>query len=667
MKLRVAALLGVLAVGGTMAYQQATAEPSALQCRVMPVLLDQMHDSHIEYRKATKLVDERTVELYLEYLDPGRSLLTIDEAEAVEDRLRSAVRMVRKGQCETLDALQQDQIQWTHSIEDYVEKLVSKKKFDVDKTVELVLDPDDRKRPTTPAEREELWRKLVHIQLAGYLSRGMELDEAKNRVARRYQLQSKRVEDRETHEVYSTYLDSVARALDPHSTYFSPDQLADFRIAMELKLEGIGAVLTTDDGYTVVREIVKGGAADRNGQLKADDKIVAVSQAGPEESEDVIDMELRKVVKRIRGNKGTPVTLSVLRDDDDGVKSMDITIVRDSIDLEDKAASLKVETREVGGRTMKLGVLDLPGFYGASGKDARNSDEDVRRLLDEAHTQEVDGLVLDLSENGGGLLDHAITISGYFIGTGPVVGVAGGKDKTTHSDKDPSVQWDKPLVVLTSRLSASASEIVAAAVKDHGRGVLVGDPTTFGKGSVQQMQGLPMGLGALKITTDLFFSPGGRSNQNTGVAVDVVVQSPFDLPFVGEAALKYPLEPKTIDPMNGGVPNPEGDGHWDPITGTMIETLAQSSASRVKDNEDLQEIAESLAEAKARTPVVKVAELLEDDEDDTADEPVTGEDSAKGKTPEELAADLDDETLTPQMEEALNVLADLVDLQGGNG
>ena len=562
-----------------------------------------------------------------------------------------------------LDALHQDHIAWMAAREAWIDKTVSKKSFKVDTTVELVLDPDERDRPTTSAEREELWRQLAHFQAAQYLARGMELSEAKDRLIHKYELWTKRVEELKTDEVYDAYVDTVAAALDPHTTYFSPMELADFEISMKLRLEGIGAVLTTDDGFTVVREVVAGGAADRNGKLKAQDRIVAVAQGG-EEPVDVVDMALRHVVSQIRGKKGTPVTLSVLRDmPDGGVESMEITIVRDSIKLEDDAASLRVETREVGGKTLRLGVLDLPSFYGGSEKDVSNSDDDVLRLLNEAQTKELDGLVLDLSQNGGGLLEHAIRISGYFIGTGPVVGVAGSSRPRSYDDKDPEVQWEKPLVVLTSRLSASASEIVAGAVKDHRRAVLVGDPATFGKGSVQQMQGAGP-LGALKVTTDLFFRPNGTTNQNTGVPADVVVRSAWDQPHVGEATLPNPLPPRTIDPLDGGTPNPDGEGHWNEITAEMIEILSRNSADRVASNEDLQELFAQLDEAANRTAVVKVAEMLEKDEETAVDE--AGE-AADGAPEAPASADVDEDLLTPQLEEALNVLADLVELQRAEG
>ncbi len=666
MKLRLLTVVLALGLGASFALKQATARPNMLICEAMPRVLSDLHDSHIEFRKPTKLVDERTVQGMLEYLDPSRTLLTVPEAEAVEDRLRQAVRQVRKGQCSELDALHQDHIAWMAAREAWVDKTVSKKNFKVDTTVELILDPDERERPANAAEREELWRQLVHFQAAQYLARGMELSEAKERLIHKYELWTKRVEELESSEVYDVYLDSVAAAMDPHTTYFSPMDLEDFEISMKLSLEGIGAVLTTDDGFTVVREVVAGGAADRNGKLKAQDRIVAVAQGG-EEPVDVVDMALRHVVQKIRGKKGTPVTLSILRDmPDGGVENMDITIVRDAIKLEDDAASLRVETREVGDKTVRLGVLDLPSFYGGSDKDASNSDDDVLRLLNEAQSEELDGLVLDLSQNGGGLLEHAIRISGYFIGTGPVVGVAGSGRARSYDDKDPDVQWDKPLVVLTSRASASASEIVAGAVKDHRRAVLVGDPSTFGKGSVQQMQGLPMELGAIKVTTDLFFRPNGTTNQNTGVPADVVVRSPWDQPHVGEATLPNPLPPRTIDPLEGGTPNPEGKGHWNEVTAEMIEILARNSADRVAANEDLQELFAQLDEAANRTAVVKVAELLEKDDDETAVEEAAevAEDAPKDPA---SSGEADEIPMSPQLEEALNVLADLVELQRAEG
>jgi carboxyl-terminal processing protease len=650
-------LLGLVALVGPATTVQAGS--SFLSCDALPMLVERLHEVHLEYKKPSKELDSRVVDLYLGYLDPSRSLLLESEAAAVSRRLSKAVSQVRKGNCTELDALQEERLADYKAMEEYVRKVVSKKKLKIDESVEMDADPDDRARPVTAADRDELRRQLVHVQLAGYVSRGMELDEAKRRLQHRYELLSRRVSEVEPADVYGIYLDSVARALDPHTTYFSADALEDFRIGMELSLEGIGAVLTQDDGFTVVREIVTGGAAHRQGQLEAGDKIVAVSQGPAEEEVDVVDMALRDVVRQIRGKKGTPVTLSVMRGKKT-VESLQFTIVRDAINLEDQAASIRYETRTTDGGEVKLAVIELPGFYGADGPKARNSDRDVRDLLVQAQDEGASGVLLDLSRNGGGLLSHAVTISGLFLGTGPVVGVAGMGADEAYTDNDPSVVWDGPVAVLTSRGSASASEILAGALKDHGRAVLVGDEHTFGKGSVQNVVGLPPGFGALKVTIARFYRPNGQSTQNEGVPVDVVVRSPYDLPEIGERSLDYPLPSDRISPLTGGVPNPEGPGHWQPVTAELLLELKAASAERVAANDDMKELAELLDQAATDQPRIKVSELLssEDEDEPQAAALIQGPD-------DDDSGDEDENTPTLQATEALNVLADLVRLQKG--
>ena len=663
-----ALLFGLAAIVGPAESVQAGS--SFLSCETLPMLVDRLHDVHLEYKKPNKELDGRFVDIYMATLDPTRSLLLQSEADAIEKRLNKAVVQARKGQCADLDALQTERIGWHQAMEAYVGKLTAKKKLAVDRAVELAVDPDDRERPTTPAERDELWRQLVHVQLAGYLARGMELDEAKRRLAHRYELLSKRVGEQEPADVYGVYLDSVARALDPHTTYFSADALEDFRIGMELSLEGIGAVLTQDDGYTVVREVVTGGAADRQGQLASGDRIVAVSQGPADDAVDVVDMALRDVVRLIRGKKGTPVTLSILREAET-VSSLEFTIVRDAIDLEEQAASIRYVLREEAGAVVKLAVIDLPGFYG--GESARNADQDVRELLEQARAEGAAGVLLDVSRNGGGLLSHAVTISGFFLGTGPVVGVSGDRAKETYTDDDPAVVWDGPVAVLTSRGSASASEILAGALKDHRRAVLVGDSHTFGKGSVQNVVPLPPGFGALKVTIAKFYRPNGESTQNEGVPVDVVVRSTIDLPEVGERSLDYPLKGGRIEALAGGVPNPDGAGHWTPITAELVEQLRTASAARLADNDAMKAIALTLDEAATAEPVVKVSELLGPQKKevggvselvgpagtDQAAAQVDATNPGGADTPD----DDDEDAPSVQAEEALNVLADLVRLQ----
>ena len=652
-RLSAALLFGLVAMTGPTNTVQAGS--SFLTCDALPMLVDRLHDVHLEYKKPNKKLDLRFVDLQMGHLDPTRSLLLESEAEAVEKRLKQAVVQARKGECSELDALQAERITWHQAMEAYVRKLAGKKKLKIDETIELEVDPDDRERPKTIAERDELWRQLVHVQLAGYVARGMEIDEAKRRLIHRYELLTRRVSEAEPADVYGVYLNNVAQALDPHTTYFSADALEDFRIGMELSLEGIGAVLTQDDGFTVVREIVTGGAADRQGQLKPGDRIVAVSQGPAEDSVDVVDMALRDVVRLIRGKKGTPVTLSLLRDGE-SVESVTLTIVRDAIALEDQAASIRYVTRPVDGKDVKLAVIDLPGFYGGEGKGARDAAEDVRDLLLQAQDEGAQGVLLDVSRNGGGLLSHAVTISGLFLGTGPVVGVSGGRGRESYDDEDPGVVWSGPVAVLTSRGSASASEILAGALKDHGRAVLVGDAQTFGKGSVQNVVPLPPGFGALKVTIAKFYRPNGQSTQNEGVPVDVVVRSPIDLPEVGERSLDYPLPGDAIEPLTGGTPNPEGKGHWTPVTADQVVKLAEASASRLANNEEMKALATRLDEAANEAPVVRIAELLSSEDEPQA---------AAQVEPADAPEDADDDTPSLQEVEALNVLADLVRLQMG--
>ena len=631
---------------------------SALTCDALDPLLDKLHDSHLVVKKPTAEHKARVVEIMMESLDPLRVNMLEEEAEAMEKELLKATNHVARGDCTELDVLLDARRNWMRTMEEFVHETVNKKKFALDESVELFVDPDDRPRPATRAEQKELWRKQIHWDLARHLAAGKDLDEAKRRVEHRYELITRRMEELDLADIYTLFLSANAHAMDPHSSYFSADQLEDFRISMELSLEGIGAVLTQDDGYTVVKEVVAGGAAAREGTLQVDDRIVAVTQGGEDDSIDVIDMALSDVVRLIRGKKGTLVTLSVLREDAAGVVSKEIDIVRDAIDLEEQAAKITYETRSIGGRDVKLAVLDLPGFYGGRGA-ARQADRDVKRLLEEARKEGAEGLVLDLSQNGGGLLDHAVTISGFFLGTGPVVGVEGVGESRVLSDKDPDVQWDGPLVVLTSRASASASEIVAGALKAHRRAVVVGDASTFGKGSVQNMEGLPPGFGALKVTTALFFSPDGTSNQNVGVPADVVVRSVYDRPEAGEKDLPYALATAETNPMRGGRPNPDGAGHWAPVVGDVVEQLAAASKERLAENESMRKVEELLAKASERKATIKVSELLAVDDD-------TAEDGSPDASPKDEEAEAE-ELLSVQRDEAVNVLADLVELQKLDG
>ena len=340
-----------------------------------------------------------------------------------------------------------------------------------------------------------------------------------------------------------------------------------------------------------------------------------------------------------------------------------VKIVRDRIDLEQQAAKLDIREVKQGDRTYKLGLLELPSFYGdGDPRTRRQGSRDVRRLLYEAREAKVDGIVLDLSRNGGGLLDDAVKITGFFIREGGVVAVRDTEEANSiHKDPDRGILYSGPLVILTSRISASASEILAGAMKDYGRAVIVGDDHTFGKGTVQSM--LPLGrpdLGALKVTTGIFFRPGGASTQLAGVSADVVLPSLLATDRIGERVHENALEPETVRQFRTAV-SPGRKGSWKPVTDEMVAELARRSAERVNKDEAFQEIIAAINEREADDGVIRLAEM-NDDGNDEATTGSLGGDTASTAAPTEGDADEEDDEPTPHAEEALRVLADLIQL-----
>jgi carboxyl-terminal processing protease len=366
----------------------------------------------------------------------------------------------------------------------------------------------------------------------------------------------------------------------------------------------------------------------------------------------------------------------------DRTERFSIEIVRDTIDLEEQAAKLRFEERDVDGKHLKLAVLELPSFYGDADPTKRQCTDDMGRLLAQVKQEKADGLLLDLSRNGGGLLQHAVEISGYFLREGDVVAIANGHgQKQMLKDPDRSTLYAGPLVVLTSRVSASAAEILAGALKDYQRGVIVGDDHTFGKGTVQTVSTLPPGEGALKITTGLFFRPGGQSTQHSGVPADVVM--PSFLSGVGdefgEKTQPYSLPPESIAPFLSDAANSEsGPDRWRRITPGTVAVLSERSKRRVESNPAFVELRDKIAEAKANNGVVRLSEILKQQEQARAEGAaksvgeggasrsavgVVGEGaSAGGIAPDAEPESEDEEARSPQVDEALMILADLITL-----
>jgi carboxyl-terminal processing protease len=358
--------------------------------------------------------------------------------------------------------------------------------------------------------------------------------------------------------VLERYLTAFTQSYDPHSDYLSPNNAEDFDIGMKLSLVGVGALLSSEDGAAKIERLIPGGPAEHDGRLKPGDKIIAVAQGG-QEPVSILHWPLSKAVRIIRGEKNTKVVLTVIpASDPTGGTTKKIDLIRDEVKLEEQAAKGEVkDIQGADGVTRKFGVIRLPEFYAdvkgrrENGNVPRSSSRDVEKILVDLKTNRISGLVLDLRNNGGGLLAEAVEMTGLFINSGPVVQVSDGRATEVLSDDDPDITFDGPLVVLVNRETASASEILAGALQDYGRAIIVGDTKTHGKGTVQSMAILKNGdpsLGTLKVTTASFYRIAGGSTQLKGVTPDIITPSILDSIEVGEEYLPHALAWSAVFP-----------------------------------------------------------------------------------------------------------------------
>lgn len=441
-------------------------------------------------------------------------------------------------------------------------KLAQKKyAFDSNRTVEI--NRQDSPWPKDQAEADRIWQARIEAELLKEGLAEVKLRPPQEAVGRRYDQVLRNVREMEDDDVIKTFLSALAQTYDPHSEYLSPSDLENFQISMKLSLVGVGAVLSSEDGYAKIKEVVPGGPADRDGRLVVNDRIAAVAQ-GSNEFEDVVDMKLDKVVEKIRGKKGTTVRLLVIpAEATDPSKRKIVDIRRDEVKLKDAEAKAEViDMKGDGEGTTRIGWITLPSFYANMDGQGppRSTTADVSALLERLKKEGIQGLVIDLRRDGGGSLEEAINLTGLFIPKGPVVQSKDSNGKITVSqDTNPGVSYNGPLVVLVNRLSASASEIFAAALQDYGRAVIVGDERSFGKGTVQTVLDLgrlmpffslgSADAGALKLTIQKFYRVKGGSTQLHGVTSDIILPSLTDSDEIGEGALKNRLPYDEVAPV----------------------------------------------------------------------------------------------------------------------
>jgi len=563
-----------------------------------------LEEGHYTHQPLNDEVSKKFLRTYLELLDFSHLFFTQQDVDSLYAKYGTSID----------DDVLLGNLKPAYDIYELYQKRVDDR---VAKVKELLKGPIDVKPDTTielsrqkspwpkdEAEADEMWRARIANELLQEKLSEHPIEPGPQLVARRYDRLMRNVHEEDKPEQVKLFLAALAQTYDPHSEYLSKADLKNFSINMGLSLVGIGAMLRSEDGYAKIESLVPGGPAQKAGTIKVGDRITAVAQ-GPAEFADVRDMRLDKVVEMIRGKKGTKVRLLVIPSDaPDPSKRKTIELVRDEIKLKDQEARADIIIKkDHNGDPVKLGWITLPSFYADMEKHQKSTTKDVLALLKRLRKEEVTGLVVDLRRNGGGSLEEAISLTGLFLKSGPIVQTKGSNGNiVVSSDPDPGVAYAGPLVVLISRQSASASEIFAAALQDYGRALIVGDKNTLGKGTVQtilEVRRLTSHLGsgsqedgALKLTIQKFYRVAGGSTQLQGVASDIVLPSLSDLPEFGEGALKNALPYDQVPKAKYA--------KWPETPEVFLEELKRRSSARVQASPEFHYVMEDMERLRQR-------------------------------------------------------------------
>ncbi len=595
------ATLVAMCLAGTALLAQQVAAPKPEFTQIAKMVCTMIEKEHLARLPINDMIAGRLVDHYVKELDPQKLYF-----------LQSDIDEFNKVRTTLDDIVKQGSIDWAYStFARYLDRLdqrMAEAEKLVDETYDftvkesMIYDAKELKWAVDDAEINERWRKRIKYDLLLFRLEKMPEEEAKKKLHSRYRNIKKNMHQTEPEDILEIFLTSLASSFDPHSSYMSPRSKTDFEIQMRLSLDGIGAALKSEDGFTTVAQIVKGGAASRDGRLKVKDRIVGVGQK-PDEITDVVDMKLSNVVNLIRGERGTKVYLRVMPDGATETKIYDLT--RDKVELKEqevKGEIIDVSTRIPGTRG-RVGVVHIPSFYRdfagqeAGLEDFKSTTRDVKAVLrDFAAKGGIDALLIDLRFNGGGALSEAIELSGLFIDEGPVVQVKDQRSNVRHlDDEDPRIDFNGPLVVVCNRLAASASEIFAGVIRDYQRGIVVGDTTTHGKGTVQSV--MPVGKrlfdlgqspdrGALKLTINQFYRVNGDSTQKIGVPSDVVLPSLLDHMDLGEASLDNVMPFDRVPPAE--------HKNYRAVAPATVSLLRDRSKARVAASKEFTEINDNI-------------------------------------------------------------------------
>ncbi len=631
------------------------------------------------YRRAVidNRLSARIFDKYLAMLDPNRRYLSNEDIEALARYRLRLDESVASGNVKPAFRIFDTYRNRAGKRLEFALTLLEKEPdFTLDE--EFRFDREDVAWPADEAELDELWRKIVKNDALSLVMAEKSWDETREILGKRYQRVSKRLEQITDDDIFETFMNAYADTLDPHSNYLSPRNSEEFRIQMSLSYEGIGASLQTEDDYVKVMNIIPGGPAAAEGDPQPNDRIIGVAQGDDGELVDVIGWRLDDVVQLIRGPGGTVVRLQLLpQGAAPGDKGKIVALTRGKIKLEQQAARSEVIPVKNGSEELQVGVITIPSFYrdfeayARGDKDFRSTTTDVRKLIDELQEQGVDGLVVDLRNNGGGNLSEATALTGLFIEQGPLVQLrdAGGNIEILN-DPSPDLAYDGPLAVLVNRYSASASEIFAGAIQDYERGLVIGQQT-FGKGTFQLLYNLDRnalfgrfarrsgpGMGQLTLTAGKYYRVSGESTQHRGVEPDIELPSAIDASEVGESTQDtalpwdriHPTRYRAAKPMDEAVSklvaNHQQRADGDPDYQYLLAGIKAYSANRGRESVSL-----NIERRQAEREAERAAQL----------ERYNKRRKALGLTTVESLDDLDDEDEPdPQLDAAASIVADVV-------
>jgi carboxyl-terminal processing protease len=593
--------------------QTETLAPVARHEKIGQLVTEFIQKSHYRHADVDDELSSRVLDRYIESLDSNRMYLLESDIMAFEQYRYLLDDMVRSEPLDPVfDMFQVYRTRVRERLEFALQQLETEPDFTVEESYEF--DREELPWAKTSEELDEIWRKRVKNDALSLALADKEWPEIQEVLDKRYSRFLKRMDQVKNDDVFETFMNAFAHTLDPHSSYLSPRNSEEYRIQMSLSYFGIGASLQIEDDYVMVINIIPGGPASIDGSLQPKDKITAVAQGEDGEMVDVIGWRLDDVVQLIRGPADTTVRLQVMPAGAlPGAEEKVLSLVRNQVKLEEQAAKSEVITIPRDGRDWSIGVIDVPSFYrdyralSNGDKDYTSTTKDVKRLIAELEEQGIDGLIIDLRDNGGGHLTEATALSGLFIDNGPVVQLRNSNGRISRLDDPdpvPRVAYTGPLAVLVNRYSASASEIFAAAIQDYARGVIIGQQT-FGKGTVQNLYSLDQyvrrpddeGLGQLTLTIGKYYRVTGESTQHRGVDPDISLPSHIDTTVVGESVRDSALPWDTIrtTEFRGG----------EPLDAT-INSLTASHIERSEQDPDFQYLVEGIRdveEARARKTV----------------------------------------------------------------